>query len=403
MAVNVKVGLIGAFDMLKFKNMSKVREAAIQAAPAKEITADYAVNRNAKALHPDYQKLVLSKIVDHAAAGAKTFVFENADGGPLAYFRAGQYLSLKLKIDESVLSRPYSISSAPKDALAGRYELTVRANPGGFAADRLLAEAKEGDVFFASAPQGNFYYEELRDPRHILALAGGSGITPFLSMARAIADGTEDFELTVLFGSRTEEQILFRDELAALAENEKIRVIHVLSDEEKSGYEHGFITAGLVKKYAPEGEYSLFVCGPDAMYRFLDGELDKLALPRKNIRRELLGVTKNIAGHPDFPASAKGASYSIIVRQGPNETAVPAAAEEPILVAFERAGLTVPSRCHSGECGWCRTKVISGDFFAPAEHENRRYADKGSGYIHPCVTFPLSDMVLEVPGEYIGT
>ena len=402
MSIKVKVGLIGAFDMLKFKNMSKVREAAIQAAPAREITADYAINNNAKALHPDYQHLVLSGIIDHPDAGAKTFVFENADGGPLAYFRAGQYLSLKLKIGDSVLSRPYSISSAPKDALAGRYELTVRANPGGFAADHLLAEAREGDTFYASAPQGNFYYEELRDPADILALAGGSGITPFLSMARAIADGTEDFRLTILFGSRTEAQILFRDELAELEKNEKIRVIHVLSDEEKPGFEHGFITADLVRKYAPE-EYSIFVCGPDAMYRFLDGELGKLALPRKNVRRELLGVTKNIADHPDFPASSRGASYSLTVRQGPNETTVPASSEEPILVAFERAGLTVPSRCHSGECGWCRTKVITGDFYAPAEHENRRYADRLSGYIHPCVAFPLSDMVLEVPGEYIGT
>ncbi len=401
MPVNVKVGLIGALDMLKFKNMSKVREKVIQAAPANEITADYAINNNARALHPDYQKLVLSKIVTHPGAGAKTLVFESAGDAPLAYFRAGQYLSLKLKIGGSVLSRPYSISSAPKDALAGRYELTVRANPGGFAAEYLLEEAKVGDIFLASAPQGNFYYEELRDPKNILALAGGSGITPFLSMARAISDGTEDFNLTILFGSRTEEQILFRGELAELTRNNKINVVHVLSDEERPGYEHGFLTAELVKKYAPE-EYSLFICGPDAMYRFLDGELEKLALPRRNVRRELLGVTKNIAEHPDFPASARGAVYSITVRQGPVETTLPASSEEPVLVALERAGLTVPSRCRSGECGWCRTKVISGDFFAPAEHENRRYADKLSGYIHPCSTFPLSDMVLEVPGEYTG-
>ena len=401
MSVNVKVGLIGAFDMLKFKNMSKVREKAIQAAPANEITADYAVNNNAKALHPDYQKLVISRIVDHPAAGAKTFVFESADEKPLAYFRAGQYLSLKLKIAESAVSRPYSISSAPKDALAGRYELTVRANPGGFAADRLLEEAKVGDIFYASAPQGNFYYEELRDPKNIVALAGGSGITPFLAMARAIADGTEDFNLTILFGSRTEEQILFRGELAELTRNDKINVVHVLSDEEKPGYEHGFITAELVKKYAPE-EYSLFICGPEAMYRFLEGELDKLALPRKNVRRELMGVTKNVAADPAFPESARGASFTVTVRQGPRETAVAASAEEPILVALERAGLTVPSRCRSGECGWCRSKVVSGEYYAPAAHENRRYADRTTGNIHPCVTFPLSDMVLEVPGEYTG-
>ena len=258
-----------------------------------------------------------------------------------------------------------------------------------------------GDTFYASAPQGNFYYEELRDPKNIVALAGGSGITPFLSMARAIADGTEDFDLTILFGSRTEDQILFRGELAELSRNDRINVVHVLSDEERPGYEHGFLTAELVKKYAPE-EYSLFICGPDAMYKFLEGELEKLALPRKNVRREMMGVTRNIAAHPDFPADARGASFTLTVRQGPNETAVPASAEEPILVAFERAGLTVPSRCRSGECGWCRTKVISGEFFAPPEHENRRWSDKVSGCIHPCVTFPLSDMVLEVPGEYTG-
>ena len=401
MAVKVKVGLIGALDMLKFKNMSKVREVAIQAAPAKEITADYAVNNNAKALHPDFQKVVVTEIIDHPGADAKTLVLRAADGGKLAYFRAGEYLSLKLKIGQSYVSRPYSISSSPKEALAGKYEVTVRTNPGGFAADYLLNEVKVGDEFLCSAPQGNFYYEELRDPEHIVALAGGSGITPFLSMAKAIADGTEDFKLTILFGSRTEEQILFKEELDALAENDKINVVHVLSDEEKEGYEHGFITADLVKKYASE-DYSVFICGPEAMYRFLEGELPKLGLPRKNIRRELLGVTKKIAAHPDFPQECVGATVQITVRQGEVECVIPASCEEPILVAVERAGIIAPSRCRSGECGWCRSKVISGTFFAPPEHEGRRYSDKETGYIHPCATFPTSDLILEVPGEYHG-
>ena len=97
MALNVKVGLIGVLDMLKFKNMAKVREQAIQAAPAKEIKGDFAINNNAKLLHPDHQKLVVSEIIDHPGAGAKTFIFKSAEGKPLAYFRAGQYLSLKLQ------------------------------------------------------------------------------------------------------------------------------------------------------------------------------------------------------------------------------------------------------------------------------------------------------------------
>ena len=400
MAVNVKIGLIGALDMLKFKNMAKVREKAIQAAPAKEITADYAINNNAKALHPDYQELVIDKVIEHKGAGSKTFLMRSKDGGPVAYFRAGQYLSLKLAIDGSAVSRPYSISSSPKDALAGVVSVTVRSNPGGFAAGYMLEEFKEGDAVLSSGPQGNFYYEELRDPKNIVALAGGSGITPFLSMAQAIADGTEDFDLTILFGSRTKEQILFKDELDALAEKcDKIHVVHVLSDEEAEGFEHGFITADLIKKYAKD-PYSVFVCGPEAMYRFLKGELDKLGLPKKNIRCEMLGVTKKIADAEGFPAEAKGKEFSITVRQGAEEYKIKAAAEEPILVAIERAGITAPSRCRSGECGWCRSKVLSGTYFAAPENENRRWADVKWDYIHPCATFPTSDMVIEVPAEY---
>lgn len=90
MALNLKVGLIGPFDMLKFKNMAKVREQAIQAAPAREISGEYAINRNAKALHPDHLKLVVKEVIDHAGAGSKTFVFASADGETLPWFPADQ-------------------------------------------------------------------------------------------------------------------------------------------------------------------------------------------------------------------------------------------------------------------------------------------------------------------------
>ena len=215
--LNVKVGLIGKFDMLKFKNMKKVREKAIQAAPAREVSAVFPINENAKALHPDFLELVIDRIVDRGGAQAKTFVLKRPDGKPLPYFRAGQYISLKIPMDGSLVSRSYSLCSSPKEALAGEYAITVRSNPGGFVADRLLAEKKPGDKFIASAPQGFFYYEDLRDAKNVVGLAGGSGITPFLSMARALADGVEDFNLTLLFGSRDEDNILFRGELDEIA------------------------------------------------------------------------------------------------------------------------------------------------------------------------------------------
>lgn len=402
MALNVKVGLIGAFDMLKFKNMAKVREQAIQAAPAKEIKAEYAINKNAKILHPDYQKLVVSEIIDHPGADAKTFVFKREDGKAVAYFRAGQYLSLKLPIGDSFVTRPYSISSSPKEALEGKISITVRANPNGFVADWLLNNLKVDDKVLASDGQGQFYYEDLRDAENVVALAGGSGITPFLSMARAIRDGIEKFNLTIIFGSRTEENILFREELDKIcAECDKVKVVHVLSDEEKPGFEHGFITADIIKKYAV-APYSVFICGPEAMYRFLAGEVAKLELPRRLVRREMLGVTKKVWEQPGYPADAKGKMFKITVRQGELEKVIDASADEPILVAIERAGIAAPSRCRSGECGWCRSKLVSGDIFVPEENEGRRWADVQHGYIHPCSTFALSDMVIEVPGEYIG-
>ena len=398
--LNIKVGLIGKLDMLKFKNMSKVREKAIQAAPAEEISGVFPVNENAKALHPDCLELVIDSVITRNVA--KTFILKRADGKPLPYFRAGQYISLKLPVEGSEVTRSYSICSSPKEALEGSYAITVRSNPGGFVADRLLQEKKQGDTVIVSAPQGFFYYEDLRDAKHVVGLAGGSGITPFLSMARALTDGIEDFTLTLLYGSRTEEEILFRGELDEIARVcPKVDVIHVLSDEEKEGFEQGFITAEMIRKYAPKAEeYSVFLCGPEAMYRFLKPEIEKLGLPERLFRRKLIDVTKTPWECEDYPEGIKDSTFTILVKQGPQEWSVPASADEPVLVAVERAGIKAASRCRAGECGWCRSRLLSGTVFIPKENEMRRWADVHYGYIHPCCSFPTSDLVLEIPGEF---
>ena len=401
MALNVKVGLIGLLDMLKFANLAKVRQQAIDAAPAKEITADYPINNFAKTMHPDYQELVIDEIIDHADADAKSFILKRKDGKAAAFFRAGQYISLKLPIGDSFVTRPYSISSSPKWALEGKLAITVKKNPGGFAADWMLDNFKVGDTVIGSDGQGQFYYEKLRDCKNVIALAGGSGITPFLSMAYAIRDGLEDFNLTILFGSKYEKAILFKDELAAIAaECPKVKVVHVLSDETKDGFETGFLTADLIKKYAGDEEYSVFICGPEAMYRFAAGEVAKLGLDRKHVRRELLGATKKVWEQPGYPQDKKDSVFKLTVKQGPNETTVDANANEPVLVAIERAGIKAPSRCRSGECGWCRSRLIAGEVFIPEETDGRRWADKKYGEIHPCASYPISDITLIVPGEY---
>ena len=400
--LNIQIGPDPRLDMAKFANMAKVREETIQAAPAKEVSGVFPINENAKALHPDVLPLVIDEIIDRGSAEAKTFVLKRADGAPLPYFRAGQYISLKLPLDGSFVTRSYSLCLSPKEALKGKYAITVRSNPGGFVADRILSELKVGDSLLSSGPQGFFYYEKLRDEKHVIGLAGGSGITPFLSLASAIRDGIEDFDLTLLYGSRDEANILFREELDAIAaECPKFKVIHVLSEEKKEGFENGFITAEMIQKYAPEGaDYSVYLCGPEAMYRFLWPEIEKLGLPERRFRRKLIDVTKTPWECEGYPQEIRGKEFTISVKQGPQEWTIPASADEPVLVAVERAGIKAPSRCRAGECGWCRSRLLEGTVFIPQENEMRRWADREYGYIHPCCSFPTSDLKLEVPGEF---
>ena len=365
MALEFKVKSLGG-DLKRFVGLITDREHAIKKAPEKEVDPVFAINENARLLHPDYQKMVIQDIVAHKGADSKTFVFKKADGSKAACFRAGQYVSVLLKIGSSLVTRPYSICSSPAQAREGIVAITVRNVKDGYAAPYMLENFKVGDEVCISGPEGTFYYEPLRDAGHVIALAGGSGITPFLSMANAIKDGTEDFCLTILFGSRTEESILFRKELDEIAAQcGKVKVVHVLSEEKKDGCETGFINADLIRKYAPEGRYSIFMCGPEAMYRFAVKEIGKLQIEPRYVRRD-------------------------------------GKAEETILTAIERAGIPAPARCRSGECGWCRSKLVSGTVYIPAENDTgRRYIDKACGYIHPCAAFPTSDIVIEVPGSYM--
>ena len=167
---------------------------------------------------------------------------------------------------------------------------------------------------------------------------------------------------------------------------------HVLSDEEKSGYEHGFITSDLIAKYAPD-TYSVFVCGSQGMYDYVEGECKKLGLKKKFVRFDAYGQYRLTARDSEFTDVHKDKTYEItVIKNNGVERKIPARADEPVLVAFERAGIEAPSKCRSGECGFCRTKLASGEVYTPAKVERRRQYDKETGYIHPCCTFPKSDL-----------
>ena len=392
--------LLKSLGVGPFLGQVKLREKMIAEASDELPTSIYNANVLAKKLHPHVQYAVISAVTDHGDAKSYTLAPDTEKGvQALAYFRAGQYVSIALDIGEAKLNKPYTIRSCPKDALNGTYTITVKRNASGFASDYILDNWQVGTKVKLSAPLGEFYYQELRDAKHVVALAGGSGITPFYSMAAAIADGTEDFSLTILYGSRTKGSILLGDELAAIAaaSNGKVKVVNVLSHEEAEGCEKGFITADLIRKYAPEGDYSVYLCGPKAMYSFMATELPKLGLKSRRIRQELPGEYGNPTGDAAYPKEAAGKTYQITVLIRGESQTVPCRADQTLLDALEKAGIRAPSHCRSGECGWCHSRLVSGDVYIPEDVDGRRAADKKFGWVHPCCSFPLSDVTLDVP------
>jgi len=210
-----------------------------------------------------------------------------------------------------------------------------------------------------------------------------------------------DAKLTILYGSSEEDDIIFYEEFKKLEKEhpDKIKVVHVLSCEVVSldGCEMGFITADIIEKYCDVKNSTFFICGPQVMYEFVEKELKKFELPQKRIRREAFGEIKEIIGYPGFPKELAEKTFKIKTQIGNLTKKIPAMATESILVAMERANLAPPSKCRSGECGFCRSLLISGDIYISPISDWRKAADKKFNYFHPCYSYPISDLEINVP------
>lgn len=412
-----KVKVNGFFkDLTGSMRAEKLRKEAISSAKDDNEYND-PIRALAEEIHPKKTHLVVTKVED-VSPTARMFVFEAEQGDKLPPFQAGEYLVLDIEIGSTKTSRPYSICSAPYQARTGEHPyvaITVRnGRPNeGFVSSYLYANVKVGDHFLSHLAFGQFYVEPLRDSKNIVALAGGSGITPFFSMAQEIAHGTLDADLTILYGSRSHQDIILEKELKAVASScSRVRFVNVLSDDSaelQEGDEKGFLSAEIIKKYMGE-DPTFFVCGPLPMYQFVSGELKKLETPYRRIHMEVFGAPRDItkgvgfdneAGHPQAGEAKAydgdaGAVYQLTVVRGVAEDKIPAKASEPLAVALERAGISAGTRCRSGACGYCRVKVLEGKFFVPAVGDGRRLADKENGYAHACSTYPLSDMKIKI-------
>ena len=391
-------------DLYNFMKLVPTRKKRIEKASNAPITSD-PINQLARRLHPERQYMIISEIKDETNT-TKTFKLiadPDSDTKELAYFRAGQYLSFKVVVDGVLITRPYSIASSPTDALNGFYEITIRKESGGFLTGHVWNNWKVGIKVESSGPEGFFYYEPIRDAGTIVAIGGGSGVTPFRSMTKAIINGNLDAKMVLLYGSSDEQDIIYYDEFKELEKQhpDKIKVVFVLSCEKVTlkGCEKGLISTDIIKKYAAKDDNSFFICGPQVMYDFIDQELTKLNIPPRRIRKEAYGEIKEILKYPGFPPEVAGKTFKIKVKIGNISKEIPAIATESVLVALERANLAPPSKCRSGECGFCRSLLISGEVFVSPKCDGRRAADKKFNFFHPCSSYPISNIEIDIPRD----
>lgn len=384
----------------KFDEIVAERKALIEQAPVTPTVED-PVNLLAKRLHPARQYM---KVAGVYTADEDTKVFtlvpDPARGTDYcAQFMAGQYLKVYLEISGTKFNWPFSIASSPKDAFEGCYQLIVTAGEGGLAARYILDTWKEGDEVEVSGPSGHFCYQPIRDAETVICLAEKSGIAPFRSLARAIVDGDEELNLVIMYSGRTCADILCKEEFDRLAENEHAKVVYVLSDEAAEGCEQGTVSADLIRKYAPANEpYSVFVCGSPSMCQTVDQEIDKLGLERKYVRHELFRESLSALTLEDYPGTDQE-SVKITVTVRDTTRTVTGSANDTVLQILEKNGIAVPTGCRSGECGFCHSKLVSGEVYVPKKLDGRRLADYKFGFIHPCVTFPLTDIEIVVSAD----
>jgi len=339
-------------------------------------------------LHPKKIDLIVSKI-DEVNKHTKTFRLAPTNNY-LPPFQAGQYINLFVNTGGILTSRPYSIASPPNQT--GYYDITVKRVEDGFVSSYLLDDVQTDDMFESTSPSGYFYYNPLIHGKDLVFLAGGSGITPLMSMLRETVDRHFERNIHLIYGNRIPEDIIYSDELDKISHPyDNIKVTHVISDP-PSGYDGltGFISADLMVDLIDDIQgKTFFVCGPEAMYTFCMEELRKLGVKPKKIRKEVYGPPKDVTSQPGWPGNiSTHDTFTVKVMDGKK---ISASAGEPLMNSLERAGIVIPASCRSGECSLCRTKLISGKIFHP-QGVHLRKSDRQFGFIHPCMAYPLEDL-----------
>ncbi len=346
---------------------------------------------------PRYYNLRVKEVIEEIPE-AKTFVFEQPQ--PPIEYKSGQFLTLIADINGESVRRAYSMCTSPfvdKDIA-----VTVKRVKGGLMSNWLNDNLKPGDHIQVMEPMGTFTTEFKPDnKRHLVMFAGGSGITPMMSIIKSILHAEPESIVSLIYANRNINSIIFKDALQELEEKYegRLHVIHILDEaplewQGPSGLLNHELLTRLFERIPDWGhdKTTYLMCGPEGMMNNVETLLDQMGIPKERIFKEsfVAGTIKKDQEEPAAAGEITTREVTLIFEGEEHVVTVPP--DKYILDAGLDAGLDLPFSCQSGLCTACRGKCLSGQVKMD-EMEGLSEAEIKAGYVLPCVSHPLTDDV----------
>ncbi len=314
-------------------------------------------------------------------------------------FTPGQFFTLLVTLPSGeVVRRAYSISNVPdEDGAVDEARITIKRIAGGVVSNHLNDVAIEGATFQVLGPSGNFTttFEPTRQ-RHIVLFAGGSGITPLMSIAATLLVREPDSRVSLVYGNRSVSDIIFHDELGALAKTHGDRFVvrHVLTNAPegfsgRTGLLDRDCTTAELDGLSAADEY--FVCGPEPMMQAVREALDARGVLSASIREERYSSPSRRV-RPEIPLLPQ----RMLVRVNGVDRTVVAKAGQTLLEAGLEASIAMPFSCSMGGCAACRVKLVQGDVVSE-EPNCLSASERRDGFVLACITRPTSTCTVELP------
>lgn len=318
-------------------------------------------------------------------------------------FIQGQYLTFRSSFDGEELRRSYSICAGTDD---GALRVGIKRVDGGAFSTWANEVLKPGDMIEAMPPMGKFYTSI--DPaaaKHYLGFAGGSGITPLLSIIKTVLAREPKSRFTLVYANRQINSIMFREDLEDLKNLHlgRFSVIHVLEQEgQEIDLFTGRVDAEKMKALFaawidPTSVDTAFICGPEPMMLAIAASLRDHGLTDAQIKFELFasgqpGRARTKAVSRDAVKPGSGTAATVTLDGATRSFEMPRQGQS-ILDAALAANLDAPYACKAGVCSTCRCKVIEGEAEMAVNHALEDYEVR-AGYVLSCQAYPLTDKIV---------